>query len=84
MWGKQVYNTGDLSRNNWYKFHFICFPLVLPHIYKYSLINLEVNYMWLAMVTLGEGWHNNHHAFDYSARHDVKPQPPTESQKLVS
>ncbi|TQE01876.1 hypothetical protein C1H46_012500 [Malus baccata] len=82
------------------------------------------------MVTLGEGWHNNHHAFDYSARHglewwqidltwyvikvlqaigwatdvktptesqkqrkvfngemvptDVKPQPPTESQKLVS
>ncbi|KAB2614205.1 palmitoyl-monogalactosyldiacylglycerol delta-7 desaturase [Pyrus ussuriensis x Pyrus communis] len=44
MWGKQVYNTGDLSRNNW----------------------------WLAMVTFGEGWHNNHHAFDYSARQGLE------------
>ncbi|KAM1277869.1 hypothetical protein ACFX13_030931 [Malus domestica] len=44
MWGKQVYNTGDLYRNNW----------------------------WLAMVTFGEGWHNNHHAFDYSARQGLE------------
>ncbi|XP_070675254.1 palmitoyl-monogalactosyldiacylglycerol delta-7 desaturase, chloroplastic-like isoform X2 [Malus domestica] len=44
MWGKQAYNTGDLSRNNW----------------------------WLAMVALGEGWHNNHHAFDYSARQGLE------------
>ncbi|ABE47184.1 acyl-CoA desaturase [Polaromonas sp. JS666] len=25
------------------------------------------NIGWLAMLTLGEGWHNNHHAFPYSA-----------------
>ncbi|KAL2463069.1 Palmitoyl-monogalactosyldiacylglycerol delta-7 desaturase [Forsythia ovata] len=43
-WGKQVWNTGDLSRNNW----------------------------WLAMITFGEGWHNNHHAFEYSARHGLE------------
>jgi len=25
------------------------------------------NISWLALLTLGEGWHNNHHAFPYSA-----------------
>ncbi|KAI3803473.1 hypothetical protein L1987_31625 [Smallanthus sonchifolius] len=44
IWGKQAWNTGDLSRNNW----------------------------WVAMVTFGEGWHNNHHAFEYSARHGLE------------
>ncbi|GMI91879.1 FATTY ACID DESATURASE B, fatty acid desaturase 5 [Hibiscus trionum] len=44
VWGKQAWNTGDLSRNNW----------------------------WLALITLGEGWHNNHHAFEYSARHGLE------------
>lgn len=24
------------------------------------------------MLTYGEGWHNNHHAFQYSARHGLK------------
>ncbi|CAL9018609.1 unnamed protein product [Prunus brigantina] len=26
------------------------------------------NNWWLGLLALGEGWHNNHHAFDYSAR----------------
>ncbi|KAL2462756.1 palmitoyl-monogalactosyldiacylglycerol delta-7 desaturase [Forsythia ovata] len=43
-WGKQTWNTGDLSKNNW----------------------------WVAMITFGEGWHNNHHAFEYSARHGLE------------
>lgn len=41
IWGKQPWNTGDLSKNNW----------------------------MVALLTFGEGWHNNHHAFEYSARH---------------
>ncbi|KAM0006526.1 putative acyl-CoA desaturase [Helianthus debilis subsp. tardiflorus] len=41
IWGERVWNTNDLSRNNW----------------------------WVAIVSFGEGWHNNHHAFEYSARH---------------
>lgn len=40
-WGTQTYNTGDLSRNNW----------------------------WVGLLAFGEGWHNNHHAFEFSARH---------------
>ena len=43
-WGKQVYNTGDLSRNN------------LP----------------VGILAFGEGWHNNHHAFEFSARHGLE------------
>ncbi|MFO8039028.1 MAG: fatty acid desaturase [Sodalinema sp.] len=30
------------------------------------------NCWWVALVTYGEGWHNNHHAFQYSARHGLK------------
>lgn len=38
--GRQRFDTGDDSRNNW----------------------------WLAVITLGEGWHNNHHAHPGTAR----------------
>lgn len=44
VWGYQAWNTGDLSRNNW----------------------------WVAALAFGEGWHNNHHAFQYSARHGLE------------
>ncbi|KAK9100709.1 hypothetical protein Scep_024139 [Stephania cephalantha] len=44
MWGRQSWNTGDLSRNNW----------------------------WVALLAFGEGWHNNHHAFEFSARHGLE------------
>eukprot|EP00898_Chlorokybus_atmophyticus_P007858 jgi/Chlat1/8073/Chrsp75S00603 len=44
VWGNQSWNTGDLSRNNW----------------------------WVAVLAFGEGWHNNHHAFEYSARHGLQ------------
>eukprot|EP00850_Spirogloea_muscicola_P007277 SM000036S13321 [mRNA] locus=s36:595281:597438:+ [translate_table: standard] len=43
VWGYQSWNTGDISRNNW----------------------------WVALLAFGEGWHNNHHAFEYSARHGL-------------
>lgn len=42
--GKQDWNTGDNSRNNWF----------------------------VGLVSFGEGWHNNHHAFEYSARHGLE------------
>ncbi|CAI9263764.1 unnamed protein product [Lactuca saligna] len=44
VWGTQKWDTGDLSKNNW----------------------------WVALLTFGEGWHNNHHAFEYSARHGLE------------
>ncbi|KAI3684302.1 hypothetical protein L6452_33524 [Arctium lappa] len=27
---------------------------------------------WVALISFGEGWHNNHHAFEYSARHGLE------------
>jgi stearoyl-CoA desaturase (Delta-9 desaturase) len=30
------------------------------------------NLLWLALPTLGESWHNNHHAFPTSARHGLR------------
>lgn len=44
VWGYQPYNTGDLSRNNW----------------------------WVGLLAFGEGWHNTHHCFEWSARHGLE------------
>lgn len=51
-------------------------PLMLNlfcHIPKLGYKNFEteddsVNVWWVALLTMGEGWHNNHHAFPGSAR----------------
>lgn len=34
---------------------------------------LNVKFLrWVALLAFGEGWHNNHHAFEYSARHGLE------------
>ncbi len=32
----------------------------------------STNNWWVAIVSFGEGWHNNHHAFPFSARHGLR------------
>lgn len=32
----------------------------------------STNCWWVALLTYGEGWHNNHHAFPHSARHGLQ------------
>jgi stearoyl-CoA desaturase (delta-9 desaturase) len=32
----------------------------------------STNLWWVALLTMGEGWHNNHHAFPRSARHGLR------------
>ncbi|KAM0008757.1 putative fatty acid desaturase domain, acyl-CoA desaturase [Helianthus debilis subsp. tardiflorus] len=34
--------------------------------------DLSKNNWWVALVSFGEGWHNNHHAFEYSARYGLE------------
>jgi sn-1 stearoyl-lipid 9-desaturase len=51
---------------------------VVCHLPKLGYKNYDtgddsVNVWWVAMLTTGEGWHNNHHAFPGSARSGVKP-----------
>lgn len=38
----------------------------------YEVGDRSTNCWWVALLTYGEGWHNNHHAFQYSARHGLK------------
>ncbi len=43
----------------------------LAHVYgkrRYETTDDSRNNLWLALLTLGEGWHNNHHRYQASAR----------------
>src|SRR5687768_11947608 len=33
----------------------------------------SVNVWWVAVLAMGEGWHNNHHAYPGSAKSGLKP-----------
>jgi stearoyl-CoA desaturase (Delta-9 desaturase) len=41
------------------------------------------NLMWLALPTLGEAWHNNHHAFPTSASHGLSWRQPDVSALVI-
>lgn len=41
------------------------------------------NLAWLALPTLGEAWHNNHHAFPTSARHGLGRWQPDPSAAVI-
>ncbi len=38
----------------------------------YPINDCSTNCWWVALVSYGEGWHNNHHAFPTSARHGLR------------
>ena len=38
----------------------------------YHTTDRSTNSWWVALLSWGEGWHNNHHAFPFSARHGMK------------
>jgi stearoyl-CoA desaturase (delta-9 desaturase) len=38
---------------------------------RFATRDLSRNSWWVALLTFGEGWHNNHHAHPTSARHGL-------------
>jgi stearoyl-CoA desaturase (delta-9 desaturase) len=38
----------------------------------YKTDDRSTNCWWVALLSFGEGWHNNHHAFPFSARHGLR------------
>ncbi|HEY1883336.1 MAG TPA: fatty acid desaturase, partial [Candidatus Cybelea sp.] len=38
----------------------------------YPTSDKSTNCWWVAIISWGEGWHNNHHAFPFSARHGLR------------
>lgn len=58
-------------------FVFHCTWLVNSATHKFGYKSYESNddsknCWWVALLTFGEGWHNNHHAYQYSARHGLQ------------
>jgi len=39
---------------------------------RFATRDRSTNNLWVALLTFGEGWHNNHHAHPVSARHGLK------------
>ncbi|XP_050943368.1 palmitoyl-monogalactosyldiacylglycerol delta-7 desaturase, chloroplastic-like isoform X2 [Cucumis melo] len=39
---------------------------------QWNTTDLSRNNWWVSLLTFGEGWHNNHHAFEYSARYGLE------------
>src|SRR5581483_3382356 len=39
---------------------------------SYQTSDRSTNCWWVAILSYGEGWHNNHHAFPFSARHGLR------------
>jgi len=39
---------------------------------RFNTLEDSRNSWWVALLTFGEGWHNNHHAYPTSARHGLK------------
>lgn len=56
-------------------YHCTWFVNSATHKFGYRTYETEersTNCWWVALLTYGEGWHNNHHAFQYSARHGLR------------
>ena len=41
---------------------------------EYATGDQSRNNWWVGFLAFGEGWHNNHHAFEFSARHGLRPR----------
>lgn len=56
-------------------YHATWFVNSAAHVWGYRTFksnDQSTNLWWVALMTYGEGWHNNHHAFQFSARHGLK------------
>jgi sn-1 stearoyl-lipid 9-desaturase len=77
-----LYLIGDMPFLVWgtfvrlfFGFHCTCFVNSACHQWGYRTYETgdrSTNCWWVALVTYGEGWHNNHHAFQHSARHGLR------------
>jgi stearoyl-CoA desaturase (delta-9 desaturase) len=58
-----------------YVYHATWFVNSASHVWGYRNFNTtdqSRNLWWVALLSFGEGWHNNHHAYPRSARHGLR------------
>lgn len=56
-------------------YHITWFVNSVCHVWgsqPYDAGDLSRNNWWVGLLAFGEGWHNNHHAFEFSARHGLE------------
>ena len=73
VWGLPGLVWGGAVRIAWV-WHITWFVNSASHVWggqTYDTQDLSRNNWWVAILAFGEGWHNNHHAFEYSARHGL-------------
>jgi stearoyl-CoA desaturase (delta-9 desaturase) len=57
------------------QYHVTWFVNSASHVWgnqEYRTGDQSRNNWWVGLLAFGEGWHNNHHAFEYSARHGLR------------
>lgn len=65
---------GFCVRTAWV-YHVTWFVNSAAHVWgtqPYATGDLSRNNWWVGILAFGEGWHNNHHAFEFSARHGLE------------
>mmetsp|Transcript_28085 Transcript_28085/g.52756 ORF Transcript_28085/g.52756 Transcript_28085/m.52756 type:complete len:439 (-) Transcript_28085:223-1539(-) len=77
-----VYALGGMAAIAWrcffisFQYHITWFVNSASHVWghqEYRTGDQSRNNWWVGILAFGEGWHNNHHAFEYSARHGLRP-----------
>ena len=70
-WGGMPFLVWGIFARLFVGFHATCFVNSVCHNFGYRSHvtgNRSTNCWWVALLTFGEGWHNNHHALPTSAR----------------
>ncbi|KAI8472570.1 MAG: fatty acid desaturase-domain-containing protein [Monoraphidium minutum] len=77
-----LYALGGLGAVVWggalrmcWVYHITWFVNSASHVWGYQTYNTgdqSRNNWWVGLLAFGEGWHNNHHAFEFSARHGLE------------
>ncbi|KAL5722270.1 hypothetical protein ACHQM5_005810 [Ranunculus cassubicifolius] len=74
-WGGFPYLVWGMGVANTWGYHVTFMVNSVCHTWGHQAWNtkdLSKNNWLVALVTFGEGWHNNHHAFEYSARQGLE------------
>jgi sn-1 stearoyl-lipid 9-desaturase len=75
LWGGWPYVFWGIFVRMVFVYHCTWFVNSATHKFGYRTYNTSdnsTNCWWVAITTYGEGWHNNHHAHQYSARHGLQ------------
>lgn len=75
MWGGWSFVIWGICVRLVAVYHSTWFVNSAAHVWGYKTYSSgddSKNLWWVALLTYGEGWHNNHHAFQTSARHGLK------------